>query len=77
MTGAIVKGFFKFYPGIFHKKRSFSGENRFLGWGIVFENQRGGRSVRKSQRGDRSPQVPPFYSPMGSGDTPETPRTEL
>ena len=25
MNSAIVKGFFKFYPGIFHKKRSFSG----------------------------------------------------
>ena len=29
--------------------------------------------LKKNQRGDRSPQVPPFYSPMGSGDTPETP----
>ncbi len=28
----------------------------------------------KNQKGDRSPQVPLLYSPMGSGGIPETPR---
>ena len=31
----------------------------------------------KNQKGDRSPQVPLLYSPMGSGGIPETPRIKV
>ena len=87
MNSGIVKGFFKFYPGIFHKKRSFAGENRFLGWGIVFENQRGGRSVGslpelekiftyfgKESKGGPLPAGPPFLFPHGFRGHPRNPQ---
>ena len=34
------------------------------------------RYLWNDQRGDRSPQIPPLHPPMGSGGTPETPRTK-
>ena len=69
MNSAIVKGFFKFYPVIFHKKGRFAGIFRICGDGeLVFEILWGGISGRmikggsllKETKGGSLPADPPF-----------------
>ena len=88
MSSAIVKGFFKFYPVIFHKKGIFSGKNPVFGGGRgggIHASRRGRRprpgfgftyqrlDTMTEQRGDL-PQGLPFGTPHGlGGQSPETP----
>ena len=70
MICAVVKGFFKFYPVIFHKKGRFAGVFRIFGDGeLVFAMQKG-RMLPEETKGGPLPAGPPFSTPHGLGDTP-------
>ena len=79
MSSAIVKGFCKFYPVIFHKKGRFAGIFRICGdgelvfeilWGeVALEDQRGIHS-EIDQRRDRSPQCPRELEILSNSQTP-------
>lgn len=77
MNSGIVKGFFKFYPGIFHKKRSFAGIFRVIGDGeLVFCDSKGEVTLGKIKRGT-APRRSPLWTPHGFGEVPKTPRTMI
>ena len=66
MNSGIVKGFFKFYPGIFHKKRSFAGIFRVIGDGeLFFCDSKGEVTLGKIKRGDLRGAIPPFVFRSG------------
>ena len=85
MICAVVKGFFKFYPVIFHKKGRFAGVFRIFGDGeLVFEMQKGrmlpeetkGGPLQKT-KGGIAPRRSPLFIPPWARGGPRGPRNDI